>query len=58
MALTDPPVEVAAIDPPISIMAFASSMPKVSGMISASAVVPPSPGMAPNSSPMQVPITI
>ena len=51
IALTEPPVEVAAIMPPIRIMAWNGSMPKVSGIMRATAVVPPSPGIAPNQRP-------
>lgn len=55
MALTEPPVEVAAMTPPINIMACHGSMPNVNGISRATAVVPPSPGMAPNSNPTAEP---
>ena len=55
IAETEPPNEVAPMTPPIMVIASHGSMPKVSGISSAIAVVPPSPGTAPKTSPTRTP---
>ena len=55
IAETEPPNDVAPITPPIMVIASHGSMPKVSGIRSAIAVVPPSPGTAPKISPTKTP---
>src|SRR5580704_10020332 len=55
MAEIDPPMGTAPITPPASANAVKESRPYVSGVRSASAVAPPSPGMAPKKSPMVMP---
>src|SRR5688572_15490863 len=55
IADTEPPADTAPMMPPISSIAWPGSSVKVSGMRSAIAVVPPSPGMTPNTSPTSTP---
>jgi hypothetical protein len=51
----DPPVDTAPMMPPISSIAWLDSSVKVSGVSSAIAVVPPIPGITPNTSPTSTP---
>ena len=51
----DPPADTAPMMPPISIIALRGSMPKVSGISSAMAVVPPIPGTTPKIRPTTTP---
>ncbi len=55
IADNEPPKGTPPMMPPTSTIAESASMPNVSGISSASAVVPPRPGMAPNNSPIAVP---
>ena len=56
IAEIEPPADTAPMMPPISIMACSDSMVKVSGISSAIAVVPPSPGITPNNRPTTTPM--
>jgi hypothetical protein len=56
IAVTAPPIGTPPITPPARASASVGSIPKVTGVRRASAVVPPSPGSTPTKSPIDMPI--